>query len=279
MSNPTKNPEVESIKNSDGDIQVETATNFNDNSIDNLNALEFQTGGVTPRAMYAGSSGLFVKRSYGEAATLTKQWSPPESQGGKESTLALVVGDDDAYVYDVYNNSGYSSGDRAARWGVSLKHQNSASARPYIIDFDNSALGGNSHVPRLAINPQGDFEHRNGPVNFNENPAYGLREVGPNPSASDLNLREWAFTTDVDGNGNAAWLYKDSTGTLNIHDSDAGNGKNVTETDATFQNFMDLEPTTSPSAPSNTDEVRVYNDGSAIKAKFDDGSVKTIVTK
>ncbi len=197
-----------------------TDINMKDNGFTNVNSLQFETGGISPRVMYGGSSGLFVKRAFGTAATLTKQWSPPESQGGKESTLALVVGDDDAYVYDIYNNAGYEAGGRAARWGVSLKHQNSADPRPYIIDFDNGAIGGASNVPRVAINPMGPFEHRNGPVEFNQNPVKGLREVGASPAATDLASGEWAFTTDRDGTGQAAWLYKDSTGTAHYMDTD-----------------------------------------------------------
>lgn len=53
-----------------------------------------------------------------------------------------------------------------------------------------------------------------------QTPLTGLREVGPQPSASDLSSGEWAFTKDRDGNGNAAWLFKDSTGTAHFLNTD-----------------------------------------------------------
>jgi hypothetical protein len=47
---------------------------------------------------------------------------------------------------------------------------------------------------------------------------------------------------------------------------------------ADFQQFTQLKPTSEPSTPS-TDDVRVWNDGSALKVKFDDGSTQTIASK
>jgi hypothetical protein len=47
---------------------------------------------------------------------------------------------------------------------------------------------------------------------------------------------------------------------------------------ADFQQFTQLKPTSEPSTPS-TDDVRVWNDGSALKVKFDDGSTQTLASK
>lgn len=188
------------------------------NDLTSIGALKLRSS--SDRVIYGVGSGLFVKRSYGEAATITKQWSPPESQGGKESTYALVVGDDDDYVFDIYNNSGYTSGPRAAQWGVSLKHQADATQTPFVIDFDNAVFGESGNTRRFVINPLGELELKNGPINITSNPIYGLREVGSQPTTGDLSSQEWAFTTDRDGGGTAAWLFKDSSGTVHYWDAD-----------------------------------------------------------
>jgi len=126
------------------------------NDINSANSISFRDSG--DRVFYGGSAGLLVERSYGEDATLHKVWSPPESQGGKEATTAMVVGDNDEYVYDVYNNAGYDSGDRASQWGISLKYQNGAESIPFVFDFDKSSLGGGSNVERLRMTPDGPLE-------------------------------------------------------------------------------------------------------------------------
>lgn len=189
------------------------------NNLDRVGGLRLRD--LSDRVIYGAGSGVFIQRSYGEDATITKHWSPPESQGGKESTLALVVGDDDDYVYDVYNNTLYSSGTtRGGQWGLSLKQQGRSTPAPFVIDFDNSALGGNSYQERVVLTPQGELALKNGAINIGSNPIKGLREVGTQPAASDLSSQEWAFTADRDGNSTPAWLYKDSGGTVHYWDSD-----------------------------------------------------------
>lgn len=55
---------------------------------------------------------------------------------------------------------------------------------------------------------------------WNDTAQTGLREVGASPSASDLSSQEWAFSQDYDGAGTPAWLYKDSTGTAHVLETD-----------------------------------------------------------
>lgn len=59
-----------------------------------------------------------------------------------------------------------------------------------------------------------------GSINHNGQTTYGLRELGPTPSPSDLKLQEWAFTQDYNGQGTAAWVYRDSSGTAHVMQAD-----------------------------------------------------------
>jgi len=201
-------------------LEAPNGVNMLESKVQQVSALQF--GANNNRSIYPAGSGLTIHRSYGEAATLAKIWSPPEAQGGKEATMALVQGDDDDYVYDVYNNAGYTSGTRAAQWGMSLKYQAGATAIPYVFDFDKSALGGSSYVERLKIVPDGPTEILNSPLELNGNPVQGVREAPNNPAATDLNANEAAFVSDRDGTGTTSLLYKDSTGTAWSWDADNG---------------------------------------------------------
>lgn len=60
----------------------------------------------------------------------------------------------------------------------------------------------------------------NTPVIFHNGAIVGLREVGAQPAEGDLVPREWAFTTDRDGSGTAAWLYRTSAGAAHYFDAD-----------------------------------------------------------
>jgi hypothetical protein len=96
-----------------------------------------------------------------------------------------------------------------------------------------------------------------------------------------LDPDSWAVLEEFNGDGlalgSAGGQIRFDTGRTNraYMDSDSFQFRDVY---ADFQQFTQLKPTSEPSTPS-TDDVRVWNDGSALKVKFDDGSVQTLASK
>lgn len=183
----------------------------NTNDITEVGALKF--GSSDDRVIYRGGSGIFNVRAYGEAASIINLWAPPEPQGGKESTLALVVGDNNDYVYDLYNNSGYTTGTRDAQFGVSFKHQDDATSKPFVFDYDNSALGGSSYVERMKIIPQGEFQVLNSDLRVSDGDAM----------LSSTGELQWPDQ----GGGQKPGIYVDANGEVIARD-DAGNTSQLT---------------------------------------------------
>lgn len=72
-------------------------------------------------------------------------------------------------------------------------------------NVDSIGAGGNTLI---------DFDYTNDTISVENNAVMKLREVGAQPSASDLSEGEWAWTDDHNGLGTAAWLFKNANGTL-----------------------------------------------------------------
>lgn len=138
------------------DTNSDTYLDLNQNEIRSLGAIKFRSN--NDRVMYGANSGLTILRSFGTDATILDVRSPPN---GSESTLALVQGD---YVHDIYNNTGYTTGNRANQLGISLKSNDGKSPAPFVIDFDDNG----SYVPRFKLNPSGSTEIKNGDVELDQ---------------------------------------------------------------------------------------------------------------
>ena len=158
-----------------------------------------------------GSGGTIFARNSGSILHINKCGLDPQSQDPVIGAQAAGGG------ILVTNNLTYQNWDPSANTYLS-------GIEGFVLDgdmfrgknYDDSEVSRKGHVYpsdgwALAA-PTNDLDLRGKPLS-------GLREVS-NASAGDLSSGEWAFDDNRGGSGTAAWVFKDSAGTVHYKDFD-----------------------------------------------------------
>ena len=158
-----------------------------------------------------GSDGLIFVRTSGSKLNVNKCGLDPQSQDPAVGVQAVGAG------VAATNNLTYQNWDPSANTFLS-------GVEGFVLDgdmfrgrdYDDSEVSRRGHVYpsdgwALAA-PTNDLNLRGKPLS-------GLRKVS-NASAGDLSSGEWAFDDNRGGSGTAAWVFKDSAGTVHYKDFD-----------------------------------------------------------